>query len=181
MFKGHLYKNRGPMAISSNFTSKTWMLCYAIAKKKHELASSDCCLLNYGSEFGGVRGYCFNFVPLEQHYLRECLLFIWKSRRKWELEFVSQRGWKLSLKIVHGKLKLTQKGVIASNIQEVHCLIMGDLYEQGREIALFLPSDPKAAIPNSTFTWGPQPYKGLIYLSDWNSGIWAVKLGDLQE
>lgn len=58
--------------------------------------------------------------------------------------------------------------------------LMGDLYEQGREIALFLPSDPNAAIPNSTFTWGPQPYKGLIFLSDWNSGIWAVKLGDLQ-
>lgn len=59
--------------------------------------------------------------------------------------------------------------------------LMGDLYEQGREIALFLPSDPNAAIPNSTFTWGPQPYKGLIYLSDWNSGIWAVKLGELQD
>lgn len=58
--------------------------------------------------------------------------------------------------------------------------LMGDLYEQGREIALFLPSDPDAAIPNSTFTWGPQPYKGLIFLSDWNSGIWAVKLGDVQ-
>ena len=58
--------------------------------------------------------------------------------------------------------------------------LMGDLYEQGREIALFLPSDPNAAIPNSTFTWGPQPYKGLIFLSDWNSGIWAVKLGDVQ-
>ena len=59
--------------------------------------------------------------------------------------------------------------------------LMGDLYEQGREIALFLPSDPNAAIPNSTFTWGPQPYKGLIYLSDWNSGIWAVKLAELQD
>jgi hypothetical protein len=58
--------------------------------------------------------------------------------------------------------------------------LMGDLYEQGREIALFLPSDPNAAIPNSTFTWGPQPYKGLIFLSDWNSGIWAVKLGEAQ-
>ncbi len=58
--------------------------------------------------------------------------------------------------------------------------LMGDLYEQGREIALFLPTDPNAAIPNSTFTWGPQPYKGLIFLSDWNSGIWAVKLGALQ-
>ena len=58
--------------------------------------------------------------------------------------------------------------------------LMGDLYEQGREISLFLPTDPNAAIPNSTFTWGPQPYKGLIFLSDWNSGIWAVKLGALQ-
>ena len=58
--------------------------------------------------------------------------------------------------------------------------LMGDLYQQGREIALFLPTDPNAAIPNSTFTWGPQPYKGLIFLSDWNSGIWAVKLGALQ-
>jgi hypothetical protein len=56
--------------------------------------------------------------------------------------------------------------------------LLGDLYQQDREIALFLPSDPDAAIPNSTFTWGPQPYKGLIFLSDWNSGIWAVKLGD---
>ncbi len=56
--------------------------------------------------------------------------------------------------------------------------LMGDLYEQDREIALFLPTDPNAAIPNSPFTWGPQPYKGLIFLSDWNSGIWAVKLGE---
>lgn len=56
--------------------------------------------------------------------------------------------------------------------------LMGDLYEQDREIALFLPTDPDAAIPNSPFTWGPQPYKGLIFMSDWNSGIWAVKLGE---
>lgn len=56
--------------------------------------------------------------------------------------------------------------------------LMGDLYQQDREIALFLPTDPDAAIPNSPFTWGPQPYKGLIFLSDWNSGIWAVKLGE---
>jgi len=54
--------------------------------------------------------------------------------------------------------------------------LMGDLYQQGREIALFMPKDKEAAIPNATFTWGPQPYKGHIFLSDWNSGIWAVKL-----
>jgi len=56
--------------------------------------------------------------------------------------------------------------------------LMGDLYQQGREIGIFLPTDKDAAIPNSPFTWGPMPYKGLIYLSDWNSGIWAVKVGD---
>lgn len=56
--------------------------------------------------------------------------------------------------------------------------LMGDLYQQGREIAMFLPTHKDAAIPNSPFTWGPQPYKGYIFLSDWNSGLWAVKVGD---
>lgn len=56
--------------------------------------------------------------------------------------------------------------------------LMGDLYEQGREIGMFLPRDKNAAIPNAPFTWGPMPYKGLIYLSDWNSGIWAIRVGD---
>jgi len=56
--------------------------------------------------------------------------------------------------------------------------LMGDLYQQDREIAMFLPTDPGAAIPNAPFTWGPQPYKGLIFMSDWNSGIWAVRLGE---
>lgn len=56
--------------------------------------------------------------------------------------------------------------------------LLGNLYDQGREIANFFPMDENAAIPNAPFTWGPQPYKGLIFLSDWNSGIWAVKLSD---
>lgn len=56
--------------------------------------------------------------------------------------------------------------------------LMGDLYQQGREIAMFLPRHKDAAIPNAPFTWGPQPYKGYIFLSDWNSGIWAIKLGE---
>ncbi len=56
--------------------------------------------------------------------------------------------------------------------------LMGDLYQQGREIGMFLPTDKDAAIPNAPFTWGPMPYKGLIYLSDWNSGIWAVRVGE---
>lgn len=56
--------------------------------------------------------------------------------------------------------------------------LMGDLYQQGREIAMFLPAAKNAAIPNAPFTWGPQPYKGMIFLSDWSSGIWCVKLGE---
>lgn len=56
--------------------------------------------------------------------------------------------------------------------------LMGDLYRQGREIARFLPDDPEGFSPNAPMVWGPQPYKGLIFLSDWNSGLWAVRLGE---
>jgi hypothetical protein len=54
--------------------------------------------------------------------------------------------------------------------------LMGNLYDQGREIARFIPTRPEAVVPNAAMTWGPQPYKGLIFLSDWNSGLWAVRL-----
>ncbi|MEQ9442006.1 MAG: Ig-like domain-containing protein [Cyclobacteriaceae bacterium] len=54
--------------------------------------------------------------------------------------------------------------------------LMGDLYKQGREIAWIIPSDPDGYIPNAPFTWGAQPYKGHIFYSDWNSGLWAARL-----
>jgi hypothetical protein len=54
--------------------------------------------------------------------------------------------------------------------------LKGNLYEQGREIAHFLPFDPEGRIPNAPMTWGPQPHKGHIFFSDWNSGLWAMKL-----
>lgn len=54
--------------------------------------------------------------------------------------------------------------------------LMGDLYKQGREIGWIIPSDPDGYIPNAPFTWGAQPYKGHIFYSDWNSGLWAAKL-----
>jgi hypothetical protein len=54
--------------------------------------------------------------------------------------------------------------------------LMGDLYRQGREIAWFIPTDPEGYIPNAAMTWGPQPYKGHIFLSDHNSGLWCLKL-----
>lgn len=56
--------------------------------------------------------------------------------------------------------------------------LMGDLYKQGREIAMFVPADPKGFIANAPFVWGPQPYKGNIFFTDWNTGLWAVKLQD---
>lgn len=54
--------------------------------------------------------------------------------------------------------------------------LMGNLYDQGREIAHFVPADPNGVVPNAAMTWGPQPHKGVIFLSDWNSGLWAVRL-----
>jgi hypothetical protein len=54
--------------------------------------------------------------------------------------------------------------------------LKGNLYEQGREIAHFKPFDPEGRIANAPMTWGPQPYKGHIFFSDWNSGLWAVEL-----
>ena len=54
--------------------------------------------------------------------------------------------------------------------------LMGDLYKQGREIAMFVPGDPEGFIANAPFVWGPQPFKGHIFFTDWNTGLWAVKL-----
>ena len=58
--------------------------------------------------------------------------------------------------------------------------LRGDLYRQGREIASFLPHHPDSRIPNAPMVWGPQPYKGNIFLSDLNSGLWAVRLVDAE-
>lgn len=54
--------------------------------------------------------------------------------------------------------------------------LLGDLYEQGREIARFLPKDSEGFTANEPMTWGPQPYKGDIFISDFNSGLWILEL-----
>ena len=54
--------------------------------------------------------------------------------------------------------------------------LMGDLYKQGREIDWFMPRVPGSAQPNSTNVWGAMPHKGIIYICDMNSGLWALKL-----
>lgn len=54
--------------------------------------------------------------------------------------------------------------------------LLGDLYKQGREIAFYLSNHKDGHMPNATMVWGPQPYKDLIFFSDMNSGLYAVKL-----
>lgn len=54
--------------------------------------------------------------------------------------------------------------------------LMGDLYRQGREIAWFRPTHTESVVPNAPMVWGPMPYKGLVFMSDHYSGLWAVRL-----
>lgn len=55
--------------------------------------------------------------------------------------------------------------------------LRGDLYREGREIASLWTGDPQGFRPNLPFTWGGQPWNGLIYFNDINSGLWITKLG----
>jgi hypothetical protein len=56
--------------------------------------------------------------------------------------------------------------------------LRGNLYRQGREISRLWTGDLKGFRPNAAFTWGAQPYKGLIYFNDINTGLWVTKLSD---
>ena len=59
--------------------------------------------------------------------------------------------------------------------------LKGDLYRQGREIAWYLPMERDGVVANAPMVWAPQPYKGNIFFSDMNSGLWAIKLVDKPE
>lgn len=54
--------------------------------------------------------------------------------------------------------------------------LKGNLYTQGREIAVFKSASPAGYTPNATMVWGAQPHKGHVFFSDTNSGLWSVKL-----
>ncbi len=54
--------------------------------------------------------------------------------------------------------------------------LMGDLGAQGREIAVYKPQDPGGFLANQVSVWGGQPYKGHVFFSDMNSGLWAAKV-----
>lgn len=54
--------------------------------------------------------------------------------------------------------------------------LKGNLYHQGREIAVYKSYDPDGVVANAPFTWGPQMHKGNLFFAEYFSGLWAVKL-----
>ncbi len=54
--------------------------------------------------------------------------------------------------------------------------LMGNLGDQGREIAVYKPQDPVGFLRNQVSVWGGQPHKGHVFFSDMNSGLWAAKV-----
>jgi hypothetical protein len=54
--------------------------------------------------------------------------------------------------------------------------LMGNLYTQGREIAVYKPYDPIGFQRNAPMVWSAQLHKGHIFLSDANSGLWSLRL-----
>jgi hypothetical protein len=54
--------------------------------------------------------------------------------------------------------------------------LMGNLATQGREVAVYKANDPNGYVSNAPMAWGPQPYKGNLFFSDFNSGLWSVKV-----
>jgi hypothetical protein len=54
--------------------------------------------------------------------------------------------------------------------------LMGNLATQGREVAVYKAFDPNGYVANAPMAWGPQPYKGNLFFSDFNSGLWSVKV-----
>ena len=54
--------------------------------------------------------------------------------------------------------------------------LMGNLYTQGREIAVHKANDPQAWIANAPAAWSVIPYKGHVFFSDISSGLWAIRL-----
>jgi hypothetical protein len=54
--------------------------------------------------------------------------------------------------------------------------LLGNLADQGREIAVFKPYDPKGYTPNASFVMNAMPWKGHVIFTDFNTGLWAARL-----
>ncbi len=61
-------------------------------------------------------------------------------------------------------------------IVDVSGELRGDLYAQGRQIGWYhTAASEDAMYTNSPLAWGPQPFKGNIFVSDINSGLWVLR------
>ena len=62
-------------------------------------------------------------------------------------------------------------------IVDVSGELRGNLYRQGREIGWYhtAGSEDEAITPNSPMAWGPQPFKGNVFVSDMRSGLWVLR------
>jgi hypothetical protein len=61
-------------------------------------------------------------------------------------------------------------------VVDVSGMLLGNLYDQGREIAVFKPYDPEGYTANAPFVMNAMPWKGHVLFTDFNSGLWAAKL-----
>lgn len=58
--------------------------------------------------------------------------------------------------------------------------LLGQLERQGREIASIMYNGPGGCVDptgSMTCTWAPQLHDGLVWVSDMNSGLWALRPG----
>ena len=62
-------------------------------------------------------------------------------------------------------------------IVDVSGTLRGDLYRQGRELGFFRTeaAEGEGLQANAANAWGPQPFKGNLFVSDMTSGLWVVK------
>ncbi len=61
-------------------------------------------------------------------------------------------------------------------IVDISGTLRGDLYRQGREIGFFRTEAPEGEglVANSANAWGPQVFKGNLFVSDMTNGLWVV-------
>ncbi len=118
----------------------------------------------YGDQFGMAGGYHFlDFTDPKDP----------KETAVYQVpEAGSHNHW------VHGDTLFASYYQGGLRVVDISGELMGDIYAQGREIAFFMSSDPEGFVVNRPNVWGTMPYKGLIYFSDMNNGLWAIKLED---
>lgn len=62
-------------------------------------------------------------------------------------------------------------------VVDVSGTLRGDLYRQGRELGFYRThaAEGEGFRVHDAQAWGPQPFKGNVFVSDMNSGLWVVK------